>query len=70
MVVVERFAVDGVLGVVHPDLTDGRQFQQAFLDHRRVVAGEAGAVGAEEHLPAAVLDFALVVMPSPTFPVV
>ena len=44
MVVVERLAVDGVLGVVHPDLTDGRQFEKTFRDDCRIVAGESGAM--------------------------
>ena len=58
MIVVERFTVDRVLRMVHPYLADRRKFEQAFFDHRGVIAGEAGAIGAEEHLPAAVLDLA------------
>ena len=35
---VQRITIDSVGGVVHPDLTDGGEFQQTLLNHGRVVA--------------------------------
>ena len=61
MIIVEGFAFDGVLGVVHPDLADSGEFQEALLNHSAVVAGETGTGSTEEYLPAAILNFALFV---------
>ena len=61
MIVIQRLAFDSGLGMVHPDLTYGRQLQQTKLYHGFIVTYETRARSTEVHLPAGVLYFALFV---------
>ena len=52
MIVVEGFAIDGILRVVHPNLTDGGQLKQSVVHHSLIVALKAQML--EIHLPGSV----------------
>ena len=59
MIVVKRLTVDGILRVVHPYLTNGRQFKQTEGKHRVIVALIAQVL--EVHLPRGILYLTLLI---------
>ena len=59
MIIIKRFTFDGILGVVHPNLTKCREFEQSLHNLCVVVGGVTEM--REEFLPRGVFHFSFVV---------
>ena len=59
MIIIERFTLDGILGVVHPNLTKRREFEQSLHNLCVVVGGVTKM--REEFLPRGVFHLSIVV---------
>ena len=59
MIVVERITVDGSLSMIHPYLTNGRQFKQTEGQYGIIVALIAQVL--EVHLPRGILYLTLLI---------